>query len=72
MNRLLNMCFIMSFAMTGGTLAAASQPFNFDHAFGRVPKDVVPVSYLVALTPDIPAMNMRGEETIVLQFRKGS
>lgn len=71
MNRLLQIFRIVSFVLTG-TLAAASQPFNFDHAFGRLPKDVVPVSYLVALTPDIASMKMRGEETVVLQFRKAS
>ena len=63
---------VMPVAMAAATLVQASQPFSFDHAFGRLPKDVVPGRYQVELTPDIPAMNMRGEEMVVLQFRKAS
>ena len=44
-------------------------PFNFDTAFGRLPKNVVPLDYDIALTPDAEARTLSGHESIVLHFR---
>src|SRR5580698_10344726 len=44
-------------------------PFSFDSAPGRLPKDVVPLSYDVALTPDVGSLSFAGTEKIRLRFR---
>jgi aminopeptidase N len=49
--------------------AAAEAPFNFDRAPGRLPKNVVPVSYDIAVTPDVAARTFTGTETVSLRFR---
>jgi len=50
--------------------AAAVAPFSFETAYGRLPKDVVPLDYSVAITPDAAARTLSGKETIHLDFRK--
>ena len=44
-------------------------PFSFDTTFGRLPKNVVPLDYDIALTPDADSRTLSGHETIVLHFR---
>jgi aminopeptidase N len=44
-------------------------PFSFDSAPGRLPKDVVPLSYDVAVIPDVESLSFSGKEKIRLQFR---
>jgi len=44
-------------------------PFSFDSAPGRLPKDVVPERYEVAVTPDIKAMSIAGHEAVTLRIR---
>jgi aminopeptidase N len=47
-------------------------PFAFDSTPGRLPKNVVPLSYAIALTPDAAAHAVAGKETVVLEFRQAS
>jgi aminopeptidase N len=44
-------------------------PFDFDAAPGRLPKNVVPLSYRVSLVPRLQTMSLTGTETIRLQFK---
>src|SRR5258708_39965603 len=44
-------------------------PFSFESAPGRLPKNVVPVSYDVAIVPDADALRLTGTESVQLQFR---
>src|SRR5277367_3054285 len=44
-------------------------PFSFESAPGRLPKNVVPVSYEVAIVPDADALRLTGTESVRLQFR---
>jgi aminopeptidase N len=44
-------------------------PFVFESAPGRLPKNVVPVSYDVAIVPDADALKLTGTESVQLQFR---
>jgi aminopeptidase N len=44
-------------------------PFSFESAPGRLPKNVVPVSYDVAVVPDADALRFTGTESVRLQFR---
>ena len=44
-------------------------PFSFESAPGRLPKNVVPVSYDVAIVPNADALRLTGTESVQLQFR---
>jgi aminopeptidase N len=44
-------------------------PFSFESTPGRLPKNVVPVSYDVAIVPDADALRLTGTESVQLQFR---
>jgi aminopeptidase N len=52
--------------------AEAGAPFSFDSAPGRLPKNVVPLSYTLALVPDIDTLTIAGTESVTLQFRTPS
>jgi len=55
--------------MAGASAAAAEAPFNFDRAPGRLPKNVVPLDYDIAVTPDVATRTFTGKESVSLQFR---
>jgi aminopeptidase N len=48
----------------------AQEPYDFDKAFGRLPKNVVPLNYKIAITPNVEAKTLTGTETITLNFRE--
>ncbi len=50
----------------------AEAPFSFDAAPGRLPKNVVPQDYDIALVPDISAHTVQGTETITLKVRSAT
>jgi aminopeptidase N len=50
-------------------MAAGEAPFSFDQAPGRLPKNVVPVDYDIAVTPDVAARTFTGTESVSLRFR---
>jgi aminopeptidase N len=52
--------------------ASAEAPFNFDKAPGRLPKNVVPVDYDIAVTPDVARKTFTGTESVSLRFRTAS
>jgi aminopeptidase N len=52
--------------------AFAEAPFSFDTAPGRLPKDVVPEDYDIALIPDITAHSVRGTEAVSLKVRSAT
>jgi aminopeptidase N len=52
--------------------APAPAPFSFDAAPGRLPKNVVPLSYSVSLVPAPARSIFSGTETVQLQFRTAS
>jgi aminopeptidase N len=47
----------------------ATEPFSFDTAPGRLPKDVVPLDYTVSIVPDVASMSFAGSESVNLEFR---
>ncbi len=51
---------------------AAEAPFSFDTAPGRLPKDVVPIDYSIAIVPDAGARTLTGTETVTLRFRSAA
>jgi hypothetical protein len=49
--------------------AAADAPFAFDTTPGRLPKNVVPIDYQIAVVPDVKAKTFTGTESVSLKFR---
>jgi aminopeptidase N len=49
--------------------AAGPATFNFASAPGRLPKNVVPIRYDIALTPNAAARTLAGHETVLLDVR---
>ncbi|HKC16502.1 MAG TPA: M1 family aminopeptidase [Steroidobacteraceae bacterium] len=62
----------MAGGLTLGLPAAAVPPFSFDGAPGRLPKEVVPVDYQVAIVPDIQTLSLEGTEQVLLQVRSAT
>jgi aminopeptidase N len=62
-------CGIYAFGIVQAASAPIA-PFSFEQAYGRLPKDVVPLDYSIAITPDANTQSLSGEESIVLDFRK--
>jgi aminopeptidase N len=56
-----------AFAMVSPASAVA--PFSFDTAQGRLPKNVVPLDYDIAIVPNLTDRTLAGEESVVLDFR---
>src|SRR5271154_1562802 len=61
-------CFAALCASLAPTAWCAA-PFAFDSAPGRLPKDVVPVSYDVAIVPNADTLRLTGTESVKLRFR---
>jgi Peptidase family M1. len=59
----------ISVALSAITLHAEA-PFNFDSTPGKLPKDVVPLSYDIHLKPNVEKLTFAGSETVVLDVRK--
>ena len=59
---------LLLIAWTGANAA----PYSFDTTPGRLSKDIVPIDYTIALTPDAAALSIAGHESVVLDFRKPS
>ena len=55
--------------LTSATGALAA-PYEFDTAPGRLPKDVVPIDYTIAVTPNVKTLSIDGRETVVLDVRR--
>jgi aminopeptidase N len=56
---------LLAAAATTGNAA----PFSLDTAPGRLPKDVVPLDYTIAVVPDLEAKTFTGTERVTLQVR---
>jgi aminopeptidase N len=52
--------------------AQAEAPYSFDSTPGKLPKDVVPLSYAAHLVPDIGANTFRGDETVEIEVLKAT
>jgi aminopeptidase N len=50
----------------------AEEPYSFDKAPGRLPKDVVPIDYTIDIVPDTKALTLSGHESVLLQFRSAA
>jgi aminopeptidase N len=52
--------------------AFADAPFSFDAAFGRLPKNVRPIDYTIAITPAASNHTILGTESILLEVRSST
>jgi len=59
-------------ALVPGMSGAAEAPFDFDKAPGRLPKNVLPIDYDIAITPDVATRTFTGAESVSLRFRAAS
>ncbi|WP_374354615.1 hypothetical protein, partial [Chitinimonas sp.] len=50
--------------------ACAEAPFSFQSTPGKLPKDVVPLSYVVHFLPDLRTHRLHGEEQIDIEVRQ--
>ncbi len=53
----------------GSHAARAEAPFSFDTTYGRLPKNVKPIAYSVAIVPNPGTMRIEGRERVVLEVR---
>src|SRR5438552_2723834 len=60
---------LMSAAILPITLYAEA-PFSFETTPGKLPKDVVPLSYDIQLKPNIEKLTFTGSETVSVDVRK--
>jgi aminopeptidase N len=58
------------FVSAGAASGLAKAPFDFETAPGKLPKDVVPVDYRIAIVPDAASKTLTGTETIAITVRK--
>jgi aminopeptidase N len=55
-----------------GGAGAEAAPFDFDKAPGRLPKNVVPLDYSIAIEPDLAARTFKGRESVTLKLREAT
>ena len=63
---------IVAFRATLVLPVRAVAPFSFETAPGRLPKDVVPQDYDIAIVPNTRELSISGTETVRLEFSKAS
>ena len=54
------------------SLVCAAVPFNFETAPGRLPKNVVPIDYTVAIAPNLKTQVINGTESVILEFKEAT
>jgi aminopeptidase N len=63
---------LVALAMLLAAPARADAPFSFDRAFGRLPKNVIPLDYHIAVVPNAGALTLTGTESILLDVRSAT
>ncbi len=73
MNRLSIFAWALTLALVGAAATSVrGAPYSFDSTPGRLPKDVVPQLYRIAIVADPATLSTRGTESITLRFRKAT
>ena len=63
-------CLAVAGFLLASAWARADAPFSFDATPGALPKDVVPIEYVVHLVPDAASHRFRGEQRVLLEVRR--
>ena len=71
--RVLWLCItVLAAAPVMAQTVVAPTPFSFDTAYGRLPKNVVPLDYTIAIVPNVATKTLRGKESVTLNFREAT
>jgi aminopeptidase N len=62
-------CFALLVSLTP---LVPEEKFVLDSTPGTLPKDIIPLRYLIEVRPDVGAMKTRGSETIALEVRRAT
>lgn len=68
---LVGSCFPLASTAEAPTPSRAAA-FSFDAAPGRLPKNVVPIHYKVAIAPNVETLTIKGSEAVTLEFREAT
>jgi aminopeptidase N len=60
---------ILTLAALGVAASPALAAFSPEQAPGRLPKNVIPLSYTIAIVPNVAALSLTGRESILLKVR---
>jgi aminopeptidase N len=69
-SRLVRLVLAAAFFASLSAVAAAKPPYRFETTPGKLPKDVVPVDYRIAIVPDAASKTLTGTETIAIDARR--
>ena len=72
MNFKLLCCLYLLLAAMAPLVSGAEAPFSFDSAPGRLPKDVMPTDYDIAIVPNVEKRTFAGTEIVTLQIRSAT
>ena len=61
---------VAGFLLTLSGAALAESTFSFDATPGKLPKTVIPVHYVIELTPDLDSLELPGIEAIDIEVRE--
>src|SRR4051812_1428520 len=68
--KILALCLLHGLALS--LSVRALDLFSFENTPGRLPKEVVPLDYEIAIVPDAKALTITGTESVRLDFRKAT
>ncbi|MDQ2857310.1 MAG: hypothetical protein M3R53_01490 [Candidatus Eremiobacteraeota bacterium] len=62
----------IAFVVAASATAGAERPFAFDATAGRLPKNVVPLAYDIALRPNLGTRTTTGSERVRIRVRSAT
>jgi aminopeptidase N len=65
------LALVLAATVIAGAPALAA-PFSPEQAPGRLPKNVIPLSYTIAIVPNLAGLSLTGHESIVLNVREAT
>src|ERR1700688_4327446 len=65
------LALVLAATVIAGAPALAA-PFSPEQAPGRLPKNVIPVSYTIAIVPNLAGLSLTGRESIVVKVREAT
>jgi aminopeptidase N len=71
-NRCKSLLAACAAALAAAGTVSAEEPFSFDQAFGRLPKNVLPIDYTIDIVPDLKSLAIAGTESVLLDFRSAT
>src|SRR5436190_328246 len=63
---------VLAFLMCAIAASAAEEPYAFERAPGRLPKQIIPKHYAIELEPNLDSLSLAGSELIDIEVREPS